>query len=1465
MQKIISAFALFFVTIIGCIYSVVAKAQPTPPVPYTSPINFIRTWDAAAPETVPNNLVTRPLKDVKQTSKYFDGLGRPVETVLKQGSLETASGTNSDFVTASVYDQYGREIYEYLPFAASNAGGNTSISDGLYKSNPIQEQVSFYNTQLAGQAGETNVGTGLLNWAFSQVTLESSPLNRVTEYFAPGVSWSGSSGQALEGSRHSTKIKHWVNTATDDVKKWTVTDVTNNWGTYAISGTYAAGTLFKDVDADENNNQVITFTDKEGRLILKKVQLTATADNGGGSGYTGWLCTYYIYDLLGNFRCVIQPKGVQAISSNWILNDPTILAEQCFRYEYDQRARMIRKKIPGAGEIWMVYDARDRLVMSQDGNLRVQGKWMYTTYDNTLDRPVSSGLLTDASTPFTTHLSNAYSSIAYPNLANYPGYEELSVTFYDNYTWLSSYGNPLPASYSNSYDTYFQTGSVWPYPQANTPSQQIKTFVTGVRTKILGTSSYLYTVNFYNEKARLIQTQSTNITGGVDIGTTQYTWAGQPLVAIQRQQKVGGNAQTTTIVSQITYDDLGRIVKREKKAANTFVNAGVMPAYKTTAQLQYDKLGQLKTKTLSPTGGAGGGPLETLNYEYNVRGWVLGMNRNFVSDAVNTNYFGFDLGYDKNGSVGSYTAALNGNIAGTIWKSKGDGEKRKFDFTYDAASRLTVADFNQYTAGTFNKSAGIDFSVSNLTYDANGNILTMNQKAWMLGGSASIDQLTYSYFTNTNKLQAVADAITTDNKVGDFTNKNTTSPDYGYDKNGNLITDLNKRLNGSTGTDLTSGGAITYNCLNLPELINVKKDDGTLKGSIAYTYDAAGNKLKKVTTEGSTVTTTLYTAGVVYVNDVLQFLPQEEGRIRFNSSNNSLQYDYFLKDHLGNIRMVLTEEQKTDAYPAATMETANATVEEGLYSNLPATRTDAPGGYGGGTPQKVARVKAATSFQKVGPAILLKVMAGDKFNLTVNSWWTGSGPGTPVSPLTDLVTAIAGSVGNLPGTAHPTTNELTTSGVLTPNTTSFLNSQTYTNTKPKAFINWILFDERFVYVSSSSGFEQVGASGVYTTHTRTNMPIDKNGYLYIYVSSETPNIDVYFDNLQVTHIRGNVLEENHFSPWGLRLNGISTNALSFGAPNKFKYNGKELQSSEFADASGLELYDYGFRMYDVQIGRWSVIDPLAEITKGWSPYSYTCNNPINLIDPDGRSMMMPMSSSSLGGDEIDAFGNVTLRGDHARDFAGELQRNSMFQEDFGPGRIPVSPPDDQNAWPIFFDELEFPDIEDVDLEYYETMAPPEQKIEQFGPYNYVFLKFRCLRSSVLADDNRNASAKNFDPPFSYDGKMLNRHEVPYASTMEGGSLAFSRLTSALQNRMHGTALQKFYDDNNLKTGDYFLVPLHKPNPKQRTVPVAAPKKDPIKLPKFDTRPRGNPWPIIPVIVTTIEEEELALLILVLII
>ncbi|MCG8332450.1 MAG: RHS repeat-associated core domain-containing protein, partial [Chitinophagales bacterium] len=95
-----------------------------------------------------------------------------------------------------------------------------------------------------------------------------------------------------------------------------------------------------------------------------------------------------------------------------------------------------------------------------------------------------------------------------------------------------------------------------------------------------------------------------------------------------------------------------------------------------------------------------------------------------------------------------------------------------------------------------------------------------------------------------------------------------------------------------------------------------------------------------------------------------------------------------------------------------------------------------------------------------------------------------------------------------------------------------------------------------------------------------------------------------------------ITQETHYYPFGLEHKG---NWYATVAPdNNYLYNGKEL-NKDF----GIDLYEYGARWYDPAIGRWTSVDPLAEKMPAWSPYSYTFNNPVLFIDPDGRMPMGP--------------------------------------------------------------------------------------------------------------------------------------------------------------------------------------------------------------------------------------------------
>jgi RHS repeat-associated protein len=132
----------------------------------------------------------------------------------------------------------------------------------------------------------------------------------------------------------------------------------------------------------------------------------------------------------------------------------------------------------------------------------------------------------------------------------------------------------------------------------------------------------------------------------------------------------------------------------------------------------------------------------------------------------------------------------------------------------------------------------------------------------------------------------------------------------------------------------------------------------------------------------------------------------------------------------------------------------------------------------------------------------------------------------------------------------------------------------------------------------------------------TNEKAPKNGYVYVYVSNRSDQ-DVYFDNLKVGITAGNIIEENHYYAFGLKIAAISSKKLGDAAEGKLKnpyqYNDKEMLDED----ADLNWYDYGFRNYDPQIGRFMQLDPLTDDYPELTPFQYGSCDPITNIDIDG--------------------------------------------------------------------------------------------------------------------------------------------------------------------------------------------------------------------------------------------------------
>lgn len=1201
------------------------------PAAYESGIllNYIRTWTPSAPfsSIVQVKDSVRTTAEVKQITQYFDGLGRPIQTVGKR-----ISGAGRDMVSPFIYDSLGRETFKYLPYVQQTS----NTTDGKFKTDPFNAQAAFF--------GNSTLNPGVIGEQvfYSRTALEYSPLNRLDSSFNPGNSWAGSNKGMI--------LQNGTNADIDSVRIW---DIADQAGSLPITnGTYAAGTLYKTITVDEHGNQVVEYADKEGQIILKKVQLDAAPS----SHHNGWLCTYYVFDDLNLLRFVISPKAVEAIAGAWTITT-NISDELCFRYEYDPRKRVILKKVPGSGEIQMVYDARDRLIMTQDSNLD-GGQWLVMKYDG-LNRHLQTYLWTN-NQDRVSHAVAAQASTIYPILSG--TYELLVENFYDDYNWVpeaSGVSSVLNTEYTNSSD-YINTYNTAPlFAQEVEANFLLKGSLTGTKTRVMGSDKFLYTAMFFDAKGRPIQIQSTNISGETDVRTLQFDFSGKVLKN-HLSHNFPANGQTFSVLTSHAYDHVGRLLSIKKKINEE--------EEKTTSVLSYDELGQLKAKKLGKCP-QNEDPLETLDYTYNIRGWLTGINRGFANpnfsseaNAQGNRWFGMQLSYDFGFKEGnSRVSLLNGNISGTQWKSKGDLKQRSYGFFYDPSNRLMRADNSsfegsQWLNGNFSVRMGNGINPTT-AYDANGNILRMTQRGIKGISPDIIDSLQYTYYPNSNKLKSVADYNNDANsKIGDF-KSGLNHPqfawkdditgylanagdlnnlvDYNYDSNGNLRYDKNKGIS-----------AIHYNHLNLPDSVAFETVNNDPIGYILFRYDAAGNKLMKIIHEVSDGDTAFKESISTYIGDFvydsivtklvtdedipsankLVLFGHEEGRIRErwidSSKTKEYQFDYFIKDHLGNVRMILTEEQQTDLYPPASTEPSNADIEDQLYNKVSESRVPLPAGYPTDNytipNEYVSKVQG--DGYVIGPNKVLKVMAGDRVNIRVSSWYRLNGNSTgnlSNSYLESLLLTLADNASVL-SSGKATWAEIYSNG-LYPYEEFIQKREEAGPPYAKAFLNWIMFDEEFQNIIGSSGFDPVGNDDEFKEHIVNDLEIPKNGYLFVFVSNEEIDIPVYFDNLQVTHIRGPLLEENHYYPFGLIQEGISSKAISFGDPeNKYKFNqGTELNKAEFSNGTGLELYSTDFRNYDPQIGRFLIIDPLCEFAARFSPYTYCYNNPISFNDPTG--------------------------------------------------------------------------------------------------------------------------------------------------------------------------------------------------------------------------------------------------------
>ncbi|WP_234974672.1 DUF6443 domain-containing protein [Tenacibaculum agarivorans] len=777
-------------------------------------------------------------KDIIRSITYFDGLGRAKQNVgIKQ------SPTGDDIVTHTEYDEFGRQTKEYLPYTAI---GNASL-----KSNPVTNTNNHYINNY-----QTDININSPN-PYSEKHFENSPLNRVLQQAAPGQDW-------RLGSGHEIEFEYQTNTASE-VKLYRVTTPLNErvyQPTLVDAGTYPAGELSKTITKDENHDGSNTklhtteeFKNKQGQVVLKRTYASINSATSGVSSVEPH-DTYYVYDDFGNLTYVLPPK---VVTTDGISNSE--LNELCYQYIYDYRNRLARKKIPGKDWEYIIYNRLDQPIITQDGNLRANTRWLFTKYDD-FGRVIYTG-----------EWSNTQSVTAIQGHANNPFYkntEERSTanTIANTQLYYTNVALPLSAIEQiftiNYYDTYvdlpadLQPTVTTSYGLQSTT--KTKGLATVSKTRVLETDDWITTVTYYDEKGRPIYIYSKNeYLNTTDIIEHKLDFVGKILEKKTTHQK-DGQAEIVTL-DLFTYDHIGRLLTQKQQINNQ--------SEETIVSNEYDDLGLLKSKKV-------GGNLQQVDYTYNIRGWLTNINEDAVDD---NDLFNFKIRYN-NPTTGK--ALYNGNISQTSWNTASINTTNnpvlsEYTYTYDALNRITGATGKETT----------NYNIQGITYDKNGNILTLQRNGHLNSDSSTfgvMDNLVYHYDTG-NKLTKVLDHGNDDFGFKDGINSN---EEYTYDVNGNMKTDGNKNISN-----------IIYNHLNLPKQVTIGGKN------IVYTYDALGVKQRK---EVNGVVTD-YAGNYIYENEKLQFFNHEEGYIKPNVTSNGVEMDYIYqyKDHLGNVRLSYTD------------------------------------------------------------------------------------------------------------------------------------------------------------------------------------------------------------------------------------------------------------------------------------------------------------------------------------------------------------------------------------------------------------------------------------------------------------------------------------------------------------------------------------------------------------------------------
>ncbi|WP_250161398.1 hypothetical protein [Algoriphagus algorifonticola] len=264
--------------------------------------------------------------------------------------------------------------------------------------------------------------------------------------------------------------------------------------------------------------------------------------------------------------------------------------------------------------------------------------------------------------------------------------------------------------------------------------------------------------------------------------------------------------------------------------------------------------------------------------------------------------------------------------------------------------------------------------------------------------------------------------------------------------------------------------------------------------------------------------------------NTLSYIMHEEGRAAFE--NSAFQYEFFVKDHLGNVRQVVRAPQST--LRMATMEPEKAEEEEELFDNIKESRQGAsehnktPGGY-------ATAWLNADRGRILGPSRSQEVQQGDSVEVGVFGKYMDPRKTRlhPVSFIqtganTKMIQQLTEFGQNLRATGP---NELAIANVI-----ALVITELQQKPAPEAYLGYALYD------ADSNLYEQgkvILSKKARNKHEELiqKLAIKKDGYIETYLVNETAE-NVWFDQFRIMSTGPLIVQETHYDPWGVDLSGL---------------------------------------------------------------------------------------------------------------------------------------------------------------------------------------------------------------------------------------------------------------------------------------------------------------------------------------